>query len=97
MGDEKSAIVMATRERDRDRDRELLIPVADSVDDASSRPSSSSSSHHTGREVCTVPVAALFSFSYLFIRFLFYILHLHLVSALFVFLPLSFHLILSSH
>ncbi|KAH7511926.1 protein LIKE COV 1 [Ziziphus jujuba] len=51
MGDEKSSsIVMATR--DRERDRELLIPVADSVDnDTSSKPSpSSSSSHHTGRE-----------------------------------------------
>jgi hypothetical protein len=49
MGDEKSAIVMASRERDR----ELLIPVADSAgDDASSKPSSSSSSsHHAGREV----------------------------------------------
>ena len=49
MGDEKSAIVMASR----DRDRELLIPVADSGgDDASSKPSSSSSSsHHSGREV----------------------------------------------
>ncbi|KAF8407054.1 hypothetical protein HHK36_006179 [Tetracentron sinense] len=54
MGDEKSPIVMANR----DRDRELLIPVADSVDDdASSKPSSSSSSsssssatasHHSG-------------------------------------------------
>lgn len=49
MDDEKSAIVMASR----DRDRELLIPVADSGgDDASSKPSSSSSSsHHAGREV----------------------------------------------
>lgn len=48
MGDDKSSIVMASR----DRDRELLIPVADSVDhDDSSKPSSSaSSSHHTGRE-----------------------------------------------
>ncbi|WCJ42484.1 hypothetical protein M5689_023291 [Euphorbia peplus] len=50
MGDEKSAIVMGSRERDR----ELLIPVADSVKDdaSSSKPSSSSpsSSHHSGRE-----------------------------------------------
>lgn len=54
MGDDKSSsIVMATRDRERERDRELLIPVADSVnDDASSKPSSStSSSHNTGREV----------------------------------------------
>ncbi|RVW38291.1 hypothetical protein CK203_071125 [Vitis vinifera] len=53
MGDEKSSIVMATRERDR----ELLIPVSDSVNDgdASSKPSSSaSSSHHPGREVCSL-------------------------------------------
>uniref|UniRef100_A0A2P2LKE0 Uncharacterized protein MANES_16G114500 n=1 Tax=Rhizophora mucronata TaxID=61149 RepID=A0A2P2LKE0_RHIMU len=52
MGDEKSTMVMATR--DRERDRELLIPVADSAahDDAESKPSSSSSSfHHSGREV----------------------------------------------
>ncbi|EOY30765.1 Uncharacterized protein TCM_037862 isoform 2 [Theobroma cacao] len=49
MGDEKSTIVMASRDRDI-RDRELLIPVADSVHDDSSKPSSSSSSHHTGRE-----------------------------------------------
>lgn len=51
MGDEKSAIAMASR--DRERDRELLIPVAESViDEASSKPSSSSSSsHHSGREV----------------------------------------------
>uniref|UniRef100_A0A2P2LKF3 Uncharacterized protein MANES_16G114500 n=1 Tax=Rhizophora mucronata TaxID=61149 RepID=A0A2P2LKF3_RHIMU len=51
MGDEKSTMVMATR--DRERDRELLIPVADSAahDDAESKPSSSSSSfHHSGRE-----------------------------------------------
>lgn len=50
MGDEKSAIAMASR--DRERDRELLIPVAESaIDDASSKPSSSSSSsHHSGRE-----------------------------------------------
>lgn len=53
MGDEKSPIIMAAR----DRDRELLIPVADSSGDAaassSSKPSSSSSSqhHHTGHEV----------------------------------------------
>ncbi|KAA8534967.1 hypothetical protein F0562_029970 [Nyssa sinensis] len=48
MGDVKSSIVMSSRERDR----ELLIPVADSVNnDASSKPSSSaSSSHHSGRE-----------------------------------------------
>ncbi|KAG2718448.1 hypothetical protein I3843_03G213400 [Carya illinoinensis] len=52
MGDEKSAIVMASRERDR----ELLIPVASSGDDdvsssSASKPSSSfSSSHHAGRE-----------------------------------------------
>ncbi|KAJ6362503.1 hypothetical protein OIU77_030484 [Salix suchowensis] len=48
MGDEKSAIVMASR------DRELLIPVADSPDaEVASKPSSSSSSsssHHSGRE-----------------------------------------------
>lgn len=51
MGDEKSTIVMASRDRERERDRELLIPVAESgVDDGSSKPSSSSS-HHTGREV----------------------------------------------
>ncbi|KAM1173550.1 hypothetical protein ACFX15_025707 [Malus domestica] len=53
MGDEKSSssIVMASRDREP-RDRELLIPVADSGDeDASSKPSSSSSlSQHTGRE-----------------------------------------------
>ncbi|KAB5514297.1 hypothetical protein DKX38_028203 [Salix brachista] len=54
MGDEKSEIVMASR--DRERDRELLIPVADSPDlDIASKPSSSSSSsasssHHSGRE-----------------------------------------------
>lgn len=50
MGDEKVMMVMGGRERDR----ELLIPVADSVDDddASFKPSSSSasSSHHSGRE-----------------------------------------------
>ncbi|KAF5482020.1 hypothetical protein F2P56_002621 [Juglans regia] len=52
MGDEKSAIVMASRERDR----ELLIPVASSGDgdvssSSASKPSSSfSSSHHAGRE-----------------------------------------------
>ncbi|KAM2590021.1 hypothetical protein TB2_042607 [Malus domestica] len=62
MGDEKSSssIVMASRDREP-RDRELLIPVADSGDeDASSKPSSSSSSigqpclrlaaHHTSRD-----------------------------------------------
>uniref|UniRef100_A0A6N2M2C1 Uncharacterized protein n=1 Tax=Salix viminalis TaxID=40686 RepID=A0A6N2M2C1_SALVM len=53
MGDEKSEIVMASR--DRERDRELLIPVADSPDlDIASKPSSSSSassSHHSGREL----------------------------------------------
>lgn len=53
MGDDKSPIVMASRERerDRDRDRELLIPVADSGDESSKPSSSSSSSHHAGREV----------------------------------------------
>ncbi|XP_062090797.1 protein LIKE COV 1-like [Humulus lupulus] len=54
MGDDKtSSIVMANR--DRERDRELLIPVADSAhDEASSKPSSSSSStHHPGRETFT--------------------------------------------
>ncbi|PON50547.1 hypothetical protein PanWU01x14_222620 [Parasponia andersonii] len=56
MGDDKttsSSIVMASRDRDRDRDRELLIPVADSPHvEPSSKPSSSSSStHHPGREV----------------------------------------------
>ncbi|MBA0668904.1 hypothetical protein Goklo_001778 [Gossypium klotzschianum] len=45
MGDEKSTIVMAGRES---RDRELLIPVADSVHDDSSKPSSSSSPRHAG-------------------------------------------------
>ncbi|PQP96545.1 protein LIKE COV 1-like [Prunus yedoensis var. nudiflora] len=54
MGDEKSSssTIMASRDREP-RDRELLIPVADSTDeDASFKPSSSSSiSHHTGREV----------------------------------------------
>ncbi|XP_010540962.1 PREDICTED: protein CONTINUOUS VASCULAR RING 1 [Tarenaya hassleriana] len=56
MGDEKTAIVMANRERDR----ELLIPVSDSGekdDGASQKPSSSSSSssssHQAGHEtVC---------------------------------------------
>lgn len=50
MGDERSPTPMSSR----DRDRELLIPVADSVDDGESKPSSSSSSassHHSGREV----------------------------------------------
>lgn len=67
MGDDKSSIVMASR----DRDRELLIPVADSVDhDDSSKPSSSaSSSHHTGREVFTLCLASLF---FVF-RFYFYV------------------------
>ncbi|RWR73401.1 protein CONTINUOUS VASCULAR RING 1 [Cinnamomum micranthum f. kanehirae] len=49
MGDERSSIPMASR----DRDRELLVPVADSVEDGESKPSSSSSSassHHSGRE-----------------------------------------------
>ncbi|KAF7819804.1 protein LIKE COV 1-like [Senna tora] len=48
MGDDKSSIVMANR----DKDRELLLPVADAGhEDAASKPSSSSSSsHHTGRE-----------------------------------------------
>uniref|UniRef100_A0A6N2MX88 Uncharacterized protein n=1 Tax=Salix viminalis TaxID=40686 RepID=A0A6N2MX88_SALVM len=58
MGDEKSEIVMASR--DRERDRELLIPVADSPDlDIASKPSSSSSassSHHSGREVLRKPL-----------------------------------------
>uniref|UniRef100_A0A6N2M2G9 Cytosol aminopeptidase domain-containing protein n=1 Tax=Salix viminalis TaxID=40686 RepID=A0A6N2M2G9_SALVM len=53
MGDEKSEIVMATR--DRERHHELLIPVADSPDlDIASKPSSSSSassSHHSGHEI----------------------------------------------
>ncbi|KAG5251661.1 continuous vascular ring family protein [Salix suchowensis] len=49
MGDEKLEIVMAGR--DRERDRELLIPVVDSPDlDIASKPSSASSSHHSGRE-----------------------------------------------
>ncbi|PPD80624.1 hypothetical protein GOBAR_AA38947 [Gossypium barbadense] len=48
MGDEKSTIVMAGRES---RDRELLIPVADSVHDDSSKPSSSSSPRHAGHEL----------------------------------------------
>ena len=48
MGDDKSSIVMANR----DKDRELLIPVADSPNDDAAKPSSSSSSaHHPGREV----------------------------------------------
>ncbi|XXG44230.1 hypothetical protein AAC387_Pa01g4091 [Persea americana] len=49
MGDKRSSIPMASR----DRDRELLIPIADSVEDGKSKPSSSSSfasSHHSGRE-----------------------------------------------
>ncbi|XP_068651953.1 protein CONTINUOUS VASCULAR RING 1-like [Aristolochia californica] len=48
MGDDKSLIPMASRERDR----ELLIPVADSGEDVESKASSSSSgsSHHSGRE-----------------------------------------------
>ncbi|KAK4280891.1 hypothetical protein QN277_012450 [Acacia crassicarpa] len=48
MADDQSLVVMANR----DKDRELLIPVADSADeDAVSKPSSSSSSsHHAGRE-----------------------------------------------
>ena len=47
MGDEKSVIAMASR--DRERDRELLISVPESaIDDASSKPSSSL---HSGREV----------------------------------------------
>ncbi|GMJ15679.1 CONTINUOUS VASCULAR RING [Hibiscus trionum] len=44
MGDEKSTIVKPSR------DRELLIPVADSGDDDSSKPSSSSSPRHAGHE-----------------------------------------------
>lgn len=67
MGDEKSSssTIMASRDREP-RDRELLIPVADSTDeDASFKPSSSSSiSHHTGREVnfycCLFRVCFLF-------------------------------------
>lgn len=50
MGEVRSSIPMASR----DRDRELLVPVADSVEDGESKPSSSSSSassHHSGREV----------------------------------------------
>ncbi|KAA3486097.1 protein CONTINUOUS VASCULAR RING 1-like [Gossypium australe] len=47
MEDDKSTIVMASRES---RDRELLIPVADSVHDDSSKPSSSSSPRHAGHE-----------------------------------------------
>ncbi|XP_008792337.1 protein CONTINUOUS VASCULAR RING 1-like [Phoenix dactylifera] len=50
MGDDKSSIPMASRERDR----ELLIPVGDAGDDSDRNPSSSSasSSHHhqSGRE-----------------------------------------------
>ncbi|KAF4394442.1 hypothetical protein G4B88_018592 [Cannabis sativa] len=45
--DKTSSIVMANK--DKERDRELLIPVADSPHD---EPSSSSSSHHPGREFC---------------------------------------------
>lgn len=59
MGDDKSTIVMASRERDRDR--ELLIPVADSGDESSKPSSSSSSSHHAGREVSAL-VSCLFLF-----------------------------------
>ncbi|KAK8545213.1 hypothetical protein V6N12_026053 [Hibiscus sabdariffa] len=44
MGDEKSTLVMAGK------DRELMISVADSVHDDSSKPSSSSSPRHAGRE-----------------------------------------------
>lgn len=51
MGDEKSTILMASRERERERDRELLIPVADSGDEVGSSKPSSSSPRHTGREV----------------------------------------------
>ncbi|CAI0543326.1 unnamed protein product [Linum tenue] len=55
MGDEKSAIVMTSREPDREADRELLIHVAESGGGGGShddsKPSSSSSSHHhSGRE-----------------------------------------------
>ncbi|KAL5729221.1 Protein CONTINUOUS VASCULAR RING 1 [Ranunculus cassubicifolius] len=51
MGDDKPTTgVMANRERDR----ELLIPVADSIDDVSSKPSSSSAAaSHSGREAFT--------------------------------------------
>ncbi|KAA0061552.1 protein CONTINUOUS VASCULAR RING 1-like [Cucumis melo var. makuwa] len=85
MGDEKSAIAMASRERDR----ELLIPVAESaIDEASAKPSSSSSSsHHSGRETfykvvrswaskkfmtgCVIlfPIAITFYITWWFIRF----------------------------
>ncbi|RXI05860.1 hypothetical protein DVH24_017902 [Malus domestica] len=85
MGDEKSSssIVMASRDREP-RDRELLIPVADSGDeDASSKPSSSSSlSQHTGREtfskvvrswasknVILFPIAITFYITWWFIHF----------------------------
>ncbi|CAN0900136.1 Protein CONTINUOUS VASCULAR RING 1 [Linum grandiflorum] len=52
MGDEKSAIVMASIEPTREPDRELLIHVSDASgrDTVSPKPSSSSSHHHPGRE-----------------------------------------------
>ncbi|KAK6944968.1 Protein CONTINUOUS VASCULAR RING 1-like, partial [Dillenia turbinata] len=82
MGDDKSSIVMASRERDL----ELLIPVADSAHhDVSSKPSSSSSSssaHHSGREtfykvirswasknVILFPIAVTFYITWWFIHF----------------------------
>ena len=45
MGDAKPGIVMANR------DRELLIPVGEDDNDATPKPSSSSSSHNAGQEV----------------------------------------------
>ncbi|KAA3477026.1 protein CONTINUOUS VASCULAR RING 1-like [Gossypium australe] len=81
MGDEKSVIVMASRDRES-RDRELLIPVADAVHDDSSKPSPSSSSHHAGREtfykvfrswasknVILFPIAITFYITWWFIHF----------------------------
>ncbi|KAG8491568.1 hypothetical protein CXB51_014845 [Gossypium anomalum] len=81
MGDEKSMIVMASRDRES-RDRELLIPVADAVHDDSSKPSPSSSSHHAGREtfykvfrswasknVILFPIAITFYITWWFIHF----------------------------
>ncbi|KAK2996697.1 hypothetical protein RJ639_024754 [Escallonia herrerae] len=52
MGDDKSS--MAVMASSRERDRELLLPVAEAGDDdVSSKPSSSASSAHSGREVNT--------------------------------------------
>ena len=68
MGDEKSSMVMANR----DRDRELLIPVGDSGDEgASSKPSPSSSSsvHHAGREVM-IPSSSILGFQLFTLRLL---------------------------